>query len=54
MSDDEPVTFRAMFETDDEQDAAPRPCPQCGQTVDQRALIEVLYHRRPDHQPMAL
>jgi len=50
---DEPVTFRTMFEEPSLDEEAARACPHCGQRIDHAALVEILHHRQPNHEPLA-
>lgn len=46
--DEEPVTFRTIFEDDHDETHT---CSQCGARFDLRDLSEILRHRQPAHDP---
>lgn len=49
--DEDPITARVLIE-ESEEDAL-QSCARCGQRFDNRDLMQILYHRTPEHEPLA-
>lgn len=50
--DADPVTARVMLEDHEAEEL--KPCRHCGQSIDDRDLTQILYHRTPQHEPLKL